>query len=398
MTTHEESVLDWPMPRSCPMLPPDRYAQLRSVPPQQVRLDDGTLAWIVSRYQDVREAMMNPALSVDNTLPGFPQRLPIPPVPRAQSFMRMDPPEHTRLRRMVMPELNKAAAKSYWPMVQDLVDGLLDTLSGQPHPVDLLPTFAFPIPALTIARILGVPDEDADVFQKQTMALTTCDPGSDAGAEAFGSLMAYLDDLVRSKEAEPADDMISRLVRRYVATGELVHEDLVAMVFLVLVAGFETTANQITLSVLMLLRQPQHAQAMLRGPEELDRTIDELLRYWSIPQDNQVRVAARDTELGGVPVRAGEGVVFAIPAANHDECVFPDAARFDPGRDARSHLAFGHGAHYCPGAPLAKMELQIALPALFRRFPGLRLAGDFADLSFRHDTVVYGLDALPVTW
>ncbi|MFI6661482.1 cytochrome P450 [Streptomyces sp. NPDC050523] len=398
MTTPENVAPNWPMPRSCPMLPPDRYAELREEPPQQVRLDDGTLAWIVSRHRDVREAMMNPALSVDNTQPGFPQRLPIPPVPRIQSFMRMDAPEHTRLRRMVMPELSKAAVKAYRPMVTELVDTLLDDLAARPHPVDLLPTFAFPIPALTIARILGVPEGDTDVFQKQTLAITTCDVGSDAGAEAVGLLTGYLDELIRTKESAPSDDLIGRLVRQYVATGELDHADLVAMVFLVLVAGHETTVSQLTLSTLTLIQHPDEVEKMLDHPERLDKVIDELLRYWSIPQDNQVRVAVQETELGGVPVRPGQGVVFALSAANHDESVFSDAAVFDPDRDARQHLAFGHGAHYCPGAALAKMEMEVALPALFRRFPDLHLGVDFEDLSFRHDTVVYGLNALPVTW
>ncbi|KOU40425.1 cytochrome P450 [Streptomyces sp. WM6378] len=398
MTTSETVAPNWPMPRSCPMLPPDQYAELREEAPQQVRLDDGTLAWIVSRHKDVREAMMNPALSVDNTRPGFPQRLPIPPVPRIQSFMRMDAPEHTRLRRMVMPELGKSAVKAYRPMVTELVEGLLDEVAAQPHPVDLLPAFAFPIPALTIARILGVPEGDADVFQKQTLALTTCDVGSDAGAEALGLLTGYLDELIRTKEADPCDDLIGRLVRQYWATGELDHADLVAMVFLVLVAGHETTVSQLTLSILTLIQHPHEVEKMLADPARLDKVIDELLRYWSIPQDNQVRVAVKETELGGVPVCPGQGVVFAISAANHDDSVFPDPAVFQPDRDARQHLAFGHGAHYCPGAALAKMEMEVALPALFRRFPDLRLGVDFEDLSFRHDTVVYGLNALPVTW
>jgi cytochrome P450 len=380
------------------MLPPDRYTQLRGEPPQRVLLDDGSVAWIVSRYHDLRDAMKNPALSVDITQPGFPIRLPIPPLPRVQSFIRMDAPEHTRLRRMVMPELGATAVERYRPGVRQLVERLLDDLEAGPRPVDLLDTFAFPIPALTIARILGVPAEDADLFQAQTLALTTCAMGSAEGADAFAELSAYLDRLVRSKQADPADDLISRLVLRHWATGELDHEDLVAMVFLVLVAGHETTASQLMLSILTLMMHPEETALMLERPRRLGKVVDELLRYWSIPQDNQVRVAIRPTEVGGVAVGPGEGVVFAISAANHDEAVFPDAARFHPDRDARGHLAFGFGPHYCAGAALARMEMEVALPALFRRLPGLRPAAPVEELSFRHDTVVYGLNALPVTW
>jgi cytochrome P450 len=397
---HQEAALStWPMPRSCPMLPPDQYAQLREEPPQRVRLDDGSLAWIISRYHDVRVAMKDPALSVDITQPGFPIRLPIPPLPRVQSFMRMDAPEHTRLRRMVMPELSGPAVKVYRPMVQELVDGLLDDLEAGPRPVDLLDTYAFPIPALIIARILGVPEEDADLFQEQTLALTTCAMGSAEGADAFGKLSGYLDQLVRAKQAKPTDDdLIGRLVRRFWSSGELDHTDLVAMVFLVLVAGHETTASQLMLSILTLMRHPEEVVLMLERPERLNRVIDELLRYWSIPQDNQVRVAVRTTEVGGVTIQPGEAVVFAISAANHDEQVYRDPSTFCPDRDANNHLAFGHGPHYCPGASLARMEMEIALPALFRRFPGLRPTVDLEALSFRHDTVVYGLNGLPVTW
>jgi cytochrome P450 len=394
----DADVQAWPMPRSCPMLPPDEYTRLREQPPQRVRLDDGSLAWIVSRYHDMREAMKNPALSVDITLPGFPIRLPIPPLPRIQSFIRMDPPEHTRLRRMVMPELGGSAVKRYRPMIEKLIDDLLDGIAAEPGPVDLQKRFAFPIPALAIARILGVPDEDVDRFQEQTLALTICELGSEEGARAFTDLSAYVDQLVRTKQADPGEDMIGRLVRRYWATGELDHEDLVAMVFLVLVAGFETTASQLSLSILVLLQQPEEVSRMLGEPGRLDQVMDELLRYWSISQDNQVRVAAEPTELGGVSIQAGEGVVFAISAANHDESVFPDAARFCPDRDASQHLAFGYGTHYCPGASLARLEMELALPALFRRLPDLRLAAQVDDLSFRYDTVVYGVNTLPVAW
>jgi cytochrome P450 len=312
--------------------------------------------------------------------------------------MRMDPPEHTRLRRMVIPELSARAINSYRPFVSELASRLLDDISAQSGPVDLVSSFALPLPALTIARILGVPAEDVDSFEAQARIVTTCDLGLKTGADALRDLSDYLDKLVRAKESNPADDLISRLASRYVATGELDRTDLVAMVFLVLVAGHETTANQIALSVLTLIQHPQGLTTMLTRPDRMNRVIDELLRYWSIPQDNQVRVVAEETDLGGVAVCPGEAVVFALPAANHDETVFPDPARFDPDRDARHHLAFGQGPHYCPGAPLARMELELTLMALFRRFPKLRLAVDVDQLSFRRNTVVYGLDQLPVIW
>ncbi len=342
--------------------------------------------------------MKNPALTVDRTKPGVPQRLPIPPVPRILSFLGMDPPEHTRLRRMVMPMLGASAVKQHRAGVQELVDRLLDELAAGPQPADLFNGFAFPLPALTIARIMGVPDEEAEQFQKQTLALTTCAMDSPEGAQAFADLSAYIDQLVRAKQAAPADDMISELARKHWATGELDHDDFVAMVLVVLVAGQETTAGQLALSVLTLMDHPEQTRLMLEKPDRLEPVIDELLRYWSIPQDNQVRASLEPTEIGGVQIGPAEGIVLAIAAANHDETVFPDAARFCPQRDARNHLAFGVGTHYCPGAALAKMEMELALPALFRRFPNLRLAVDVSELSFRYNTVAYGVNSLPVTW
>ena len=248
--------------------------------------------------------------------------------------------------------------------------------------------------------MLGVPEDDLEDFAEQTRLIVTSDASESEAMAAFGQLSAYLDMLVRDKEKNPTDDLTSQLATQYWSTGKLDHEDLVAMVRLVLVAGHETTANQLALSALTLMRHPDAVTEMLARPDRLDGLIEELLRFWSIPQDNQVRVAVGETELGGVPVCPGQAVIFALPAANHDETVFPDPDpdRFDPSRDARHHLAFGHGAHYCPGAPLARMEMAEALPALFTKFPGLRLAEPYERLPFRHNTVVYGLDRLPVTW
>lgn len=175
----------------------------------------------------------------------------------------------------------------------------------------------------------------------------------------------FLDELVAQRSAEPREDLISRLATRYVRAGELTHEELVAMARFILVAGHETTAHQISLSVLSLLRDPAQL-AELRADESLFKpAVEELLRYWSISQDNQVRAAVAEVELGGATIRKGDGVIVAIPAANHDESVYPGADRVDIHRDAAGHLAFGFGAHLCPGASLARMELEVCLKALF---------------------------------
>ncbi|MGN5380629.1 cytochrome P450 [Streptomyces lasalocidi] len=182
------------------------------------------------------------------------------------------------------------------------------------------------------------------------------------------------------------------------AADELTHADLVAMARFFLVAGHETTAHQISLSVLSLLRDPAQLSALRADPALYRSAVEELLRYWSISQDNQVRAAVDDVELSGAVIRKGDGVIVAIPAANHDESVYPGAGRVDIRRDASGHLAFGFGAHLCPGASLARMELEVCLSALFARFPTLRLAVPPEEVRFRENTIVYGLEELPVTW
>jgi cytochrome P450 len=212
-------------------------------------------------------------------------------------------------------------------------------------------------------------------------------------------MSAYLGDLVSQREREPEDDMLSRLATQFVATGQMTHLELVATAVLLLIAGHETTGNQLGLSILSLLLDPQQRDRVLADPVTAEGAVEELLRYWSISQELIARVAIEDVQLDGVLIRAGDGVVITLPGVNHDERVFADAAVLDFTREnARQHLAFGYGPHLCVGAPLARMELTVALTELFRRFPTLRLAVDTSALSFRKDTMVYGLNELPVTW
>ncbi|WP_327067882.1 cytochrome P450 [Kitasatospora sp. NBC_01302] len=392
-----EAFSAWPMPRSCPYSPPDAYRALRDQPPLKVRIRDGE-AWLVTRHDQVRQVLTDPRFSADDQQPGFPIRIQLPPEPGVMSFNRMDDPEHGRLRRMAMTEFTARRTRAMRPEVELLVDRLLDELAAGPRPVDLVDNFAVRLPSLVIARMLGVPEEDEHAFTEQSRTILSQEASGEEILAAFVEMSQYLDRLTTQKERDPQDDMLSRLAQRYVATGELTHQELVAMGRFFLVAGHETTAHQISLSVLSLLRDPEQLAHLREDPELFRPAVDELLRYWSISQDNQVRAAIEDVELGGARIAKGEGVIVAIPSANHDESVFPDAHRLDVRRDARAHIAFGHGPHLCPGAPLARMELEVCLRALFTRFPTLRLAVDEAKVDFRENTIVYGLNQLPVTW
>lgn len=388
---------DWPMPRSCPMLPPDAYAALREGPPSKVRLRDGE-AWLITRYDDVRAALVDQRLSSDDQRPNFPLRIQLPPEPRIQSFFRMDQPEQGRLRRMAMTEFTARRTKMMRPAVEQLVAELLDDLAASAKPADLVECFTLKLPSLVIARLLGVPDSDEKSFTAQSRMILSQEATPEQTYAAYVEMSQYIDQLTTLREQDPQDDLLSRLAVQFVSTGELSHEDLVAMARFFLIAGHETTANQLSLSVISLLENPDQLADLRANPALMESAVEELLRYWSISQDNIVRVAIEDLELGGAQIRDGDPVVIALNGADHDERYFPGAASLDIRRDARHHVAFGYGPHLCPGAPLARLEMTVGLSELFRRFPNLRLAVDVSELSFRQNTLVYGINRLPVTW
>ncbi|MFF7971093.1 cytochrome P450 [Streptomyces sp. NPDC007905] len=397
MTDSCEPLPAWPMPRSCPYGPPDAYEDLRKEPPLKVRIRGGE-AWLVTRHADVRRVLNDNRFSADDQKPGFPIRIQLPPEPGVMSFNRMDDPEHGRLRRMAMTEFTARRTRALRPEVELLVEQLLDELERGPRPVDLVENFAVRLPSLVIARMLGVPEEDEATFTEQSRVILSQDATPEETYGAFVEMSQFLDRLAAQRTADPKDDLISRLATRYVASGELSHQELVAMARFFLVAGHETSAHQISLSVLSLLRDPDQLAELRAEPALFKPAVEELLRYWSISQDNQVRAAVADVELSGAHIRKGEGVIVAIPGANHDESVYPDPGRLDIHRNASGHLAFGFGAHLCPGASLARMELEVCLSRLFARFPTLRLAIPVEDVRFRENTLVYGLEELPVTW
>ncbi|HWU10852.1 MAG TPA: cytochrome P450, partial [Streptomyces sp.] len=256
--------------------------------------------------------------------------------------------------------------------------------------------FALPLPTLVICDLLGVPYEDHEFFQTRGAALFSANPPEMVGA-AFGELAGYLDELVARKEREGADDLLGRVAAR-VDAGELTHEEAVAMARVLLLAGHETTANALALSVLTLLRHPDQLATLCERPELYPSAVEELLRLLTITQGPMPRLATEPIEVGGVRIEAGDGILMSLLAANRDERVHTGPDELDVHRDAGRHLAFGHGVHQCLGQSLARLELEVALPALFRSLPGLRLACAESDLRLRAESPVYGVDALPVTW
>ncbi|WP_007510851.1 cytochrome P450 [Pseudofrankia saprophytica] len=381
-----------------PLDPPAEYTDwLRSEGPRRALWRDRSV-WIVSRYADIRAALSDPRLSANDRTPGF-------PVPDSsgpgmpQAFIRMDDPEHARLRRMLTGEFTVKRMQQLRPRIQELVDGFLDQMISAGQSADLVDAYALPIPSMVISLLLGVPYAEHEFFQQHSATIITASATQEEKLTASAQLAGYLFELVARKEQEPADDVISRQIQR-VAVGEISRETVVVNAISLLVAGHETTANMIALGALALLQNPGQL-ARVRDtddPAVVANAVEELLRYLTIPQDAVFRVAAEDVTIGDQLIRAGEALIMNLPAGNRDETFTADPNTIDIDRDTHGHLGFGYGSHQCLGQALARVELQIALPTLLRRLPGLRLATPLEKLTFRNGTITYGVQELPVTW
>jgi hypothetical protein len=311
-------------------------------------------------------------------------------------LLTMDGAEHARLRRKLIGEFTVRRIEGLRPRVEQAVHELLDAMAAGPKPVDLVSALAVPLPSLIISELLGVPDTDHEFFQRHSRAALDVETSPEQTQRALGELVAYLNDLVAAKQAHPGDDLLSRLL----ATSELTPREIGGVGTLLLVAGHETTANQIGLGVLTLLRHPGQADDLRTtdDPAAIKAAVEELIRLATITHAGARRVAVEDVRIGDVLIRAGEGVIIATHAANRDPAEFDHADDYDPRRVVNRHVAFGFGPHQCLGQPLARLELQVVHPALLRRFPTMKLAVDPAELSYRDTMPIYGLNELPVTW
>jgi hypothetical protein len=394
----------FPMSRSCPLDPPADLAELASNRPiGRVRLWDDSTPWLITRHDDVRAVLADRRFSSDPSRPGFPSQSPVSKFRRERSrgsFLTMDDPEHARYRRMLVGEFTVRRIEGLRPLVVESVTDLLAAMAAGPKPVDLVTAFALPLPSLVICHLLGVPYADHEFFQTRSrdMLNATGDPAE--ALSAGKDLALYMHSLIKTKEATPGDDLLSRLIDARLRTEELTSREVTSMAMLLLVAGHETTANQLALGVAALLRDPDHATRLrdATDPDVVNGAVEELLRLLTITHFGRRRVATEDVDLNGTLIKAGEGVIAAADIANRDPEIFTDPEHFDPTRKPNRHIAFGFGVHQCLGQPLARLELQIALPALLRRFPDLRLAVDFDEITFRDKLPIYGPNALPVTW
>jgi cytochrome P450 len=402
----------------CPFDPaPAMRARQQEGPLSRVKLWDGSTPWVVTGHAAHRALLSDHRISVDHSRPGMPRttqggRDTMTPEETQQlmdmlkdtsipgmSFILKDDPEHARLRRMVTAKFAIRRIESMRPAVRQIVDDCLDKLGAGPNPADLVEAFALPVPSLAICALLGVPYAEHDFFQRNSRIIITRTSSTVQRLEAQIRLGEYLGGLIDERLTAPADDLLSMLAER-VSTGELPRTEAVSIAVLMLFAGHETTANMISLGTLALLRHPEQL-AELRDtddPKLVASAVEELLRYLTITHGGMMRVAVEDIEIDGQTIRAGEGVLVVNETANRDPAVFADPDRLDIHRDARQQVSFGFGPHACVGQPLARMELQVAYPALLRRLPTLRLAADLDQIPFKNDGFVYGVYELPVTW
>jgi cytochrome P450 len=403
--TQDEAVPDFPMPRAagCPFAPPPAMMKLHAEEPvSRVRLWDGSVHWLVTRYEDQRALYGDPRLSVDTTRPGFPylnEAFRETAAKNPPSFLNMDDPDHARIRRMVTGAFAVKRIEAMRPAVQRMTDDLIDEMLAGPKPVDLVEALTLPLPSLVICELLGVPYEDHDFFQANSKVGLRRDVTAEAVRAAFGEIYQYLSGRIDAKLADPADDMLSELASR-VRAGDLTRHDATMLGVLLLGAGHETSANMLALGILAFLEHPDQL-AVVRDTDDPmvpASAADEMLRYLTVVHNGQRRLALEDLEVGGQSIRAGEGVIMPGATGNWQADVFPDPERLDVRRDARRHMAFGFGIHQCLGQPLARLELQVVYRTVFRRIPTLRRATDLDKIPFKDDGIVYGVYELPVTW
>ncbi|MFR9727672.1 cytochrome P450 [Saccharopolyspora sp. MS10] len=385
-------VVDFPTRRPGAPFPPPEYAGYRERPGLvRSRLPTGAVVWLVTRHEDVRAVLTDPRVSSNPAHEGFPSLLGSTggvPSPDTMPgwFVALDPPDHGRFRKTLISEFSVRRIREMRPAIEQVVRDRVDAMLAAGDTADLVADFALPVPSLVISSLLGVPRVDRDFFEAKTRVLVSTAATDQDREAATKELLRYLNRLISIKRRRPGEDLISRLL----AAGTMSAAELSGVAMLLLIAGHETTANNIALGVLTLLLNPEWIGR--------DGVVEELLRLHSVADLVALRVAVEDLEIGGQRIAAGEGIVPLVAAANHDERAFGCPHRFDPDRAARHHVAFGYGVHQCLGQNLVRGEMDLAYQVLFDRIPKLELAGPVAELPFKHDGVLFGLHSLPVRW
>ncbi|MFD3307222.1 cytochrome P450 [Streptomyces sp. NPDC058694] len=402
----DERVYDYQDDRDakCPFAPPPGLRALNDkAPVSRSRIWDGSTPWLVTGHAAQRAILSDPRVSSEDKQPGFPH----PNQAMAENvhhhpltIFNADGADHTRIRRTMTRPFTRPRMEALRPEIQKFTDDLIDKMLAGPKPVDLVTALSLPLPSLMICALLGVPYEDHDFFQEHASFATRSDKTAEQDRAAMAALGGYLARLIQARTEDPADDVISDFAVR-VKAEELTLPEATMLCMILLIAGHETSATMITLGTALLLENPEQLAELraIDDTKDAANAVEELLRYLSVAQFGQRRIAREDFEFEGVNIKAGDGIVVPLPAGNWDPEAFPEPEKLDITREARHHHAFGWGIHQCIGQQLARIELQVVYGTLYRRIPTLRLAVDRDELSFRpSDALAFGIKELPVTW
>ena len=375
----------------------------------QPGLDGETPIWFVTRYDDVVTVLTdNDRFVVDaklalteDELRAMDEASPLPNDDRVNTnLLTMDGEDHRRVRQLVAKAFTPRMVERMRPRIEEIADDLVDRVAAEGR-MELVDDFAFPLPIIVIAELLGIPAEDRDRFRVWSNSFLL-PPLTDELREHFlrhtDEFVAYLDVLFAERRAKPSDDLVSALVQAEEHGDRLSENELYSMAVLLIVAGHETTVSLITNAVLALLGQPDELERLQADPSLMRNAVEELLRYDSPVERTIARWVTEDTQLGGQSIARGDLVIAVVGSANRDDAQFPDADVLDLGRTANRHVGFGRGPHFCLGAPLARLETEIALETLLRRLPNLRLAIAEDDLYWRPIPLFRSLASLPVAW
>ncbi len=397
----------------CPFDPPPGLLARRGRGPvQPLPLLNGAGAWLVTGFEEARTVLSDARFSADRIRHREATSLQphevaelaagtLRPGPSVESredgfFVFMDPPEHTRIRRLLTGQFTVRRMRELEDRVTEIAVEHIEAMKAAGDEADLVPAFALPLPSLVICELLGVDYADRAEFQERTAIGLNANASDEERAASGLELYGFMQRLVAEKRANPADDLLSGLAHD--ADPPLTDAQLVDIALVLLGAGHETTANMLGLGTFALLENPGQLAALRADPALIDNAVEELLRYLSIIQLGVSRVTTEPVTLGGVDLPAGATVVVATPEVNRDPQQWPDADRFDVHRPRTPHLAFGHGVHQCLGQQLARVEMRIGLRELITRLPGLRLAVPAEKVPLRDEMLIFGVHALPVTW
>jgi cytochrome P450 len=360
---------------------------------------DGSDATLLTRHADIRAVLGADGVSADTNRPGFPHASETARSIRMgqQVFARMDAPVHTEHRRMVSKAFLMPRVRALRPRLETMVDEMLDQLQTKPQPTDLVAEFANRVPSRVIVELLALPLSDSGFFQNRLEVWHSLSSTPAESSQAKRELTDYLADAIALRRGNPGDDLMSELIVHQLDPGNLSLEQLLQILHVLLVGGYETTANMIALGTILLLSHPRQLAELKADPSLWPNAVEELLRYLSVAHQAAYRLALEDVPIPSGVVQEGAAIIAPVMAANRDPEVFENPGSLDIHRDSRAHLAFGFGVHQCLGQSLARVELQVVFPRLFERFPGLRLATGADDVPYKN-SMVYGAESVLVTW